>query len=208
MVRMVALYQDLTRPFPTARSACNLQQKLQGPFGCPKIRKVQGDVCEDHAHQGDLRNVVPLGDHLGPDQDVQFLSPESVEDLFVRTFPACRVSVHSPDAGFGKKSPDFLFDPFRAFPDRLNLRALAGRAPGRRNDLVFAVVATQALLGPMQRETHTAVRALDQMPAVLTQEGVGIASPVEEDEALPAPAQVLNKGLLKGPRQGTPCRPV
>jgi len=142
VVGMVALDKDLTRPFPPSRSARHLHQELQGPFGCTKVREIQGDVCEDDAHQGDLRNVVSLCDHLGSDQDVQFLSPESVEDLLVRPLPSRRVSIHSSDAGLGKKRPDLLFDLLRTFPDGLNVQSLAGRALGGWNGLVFAVVTT------------------------------------------------------------------
>ncbi len=208
VVGMIALDQDLTRPFPPSRSARHLHQELQGPFGCPKVREIQGDVCEDDAHQGDLRNVVSLGDHLGSDQDVQFLSPESAEDLLVRPFPACRVSVHSSDAGLGKKRPDLLFDLLRTLPDGLNVQSLAGWALGGRNGLVFAVMTTEALSCPMERKTHTAVRAPDQMPAIPARQGVSIASPVEEDEAFPALAPIPDERLLKGLRQGTSCCPV
>ena len=53
----------------------------------PEIRQPEADVGIDRAYQGHVRNIVPFGDHLGADQDVEVALAELVEDGFGKPMP-------------------------------------------------------------------------------------------------------------------------
>ena len=51
----------------------HLGQKLKGALPGVILRKEEAEIRGHHSHQGDLGEIVPLGDHLGADEDIQAL---------------------------------------------------------------------------------------------------------------------------------------
>ena len=55
---------------PLDRPADYLRQNLKSAFGASEIRKIEAGLGVDHPHQGDAGKIVPLGNHLGADQNI------------------------------------------------------------------------------------------------------------------------------------------
>ena len=52
---------------------------MERAFARAKIRLMQRHVRVNDAHQRDIGNVVPLGDHLGADQQIKFAFIERIQ---------------------------------------------------------------------------------------------------------------------------------
>ena len=66
----VGLQQHPARPFGAPGAAADLVQQLVGPLRCPQIAAVEPEIGIDHADQSQHREMMPLGDDLGADQQV------------------------------------------------------------------------------------------------------------------------------------------
>ena len=80
-MRSKGLNKYLARTISPARPSCNLDDKLKGTFGGPQILHPERQVCIDHTHEGDVREVQPLGNHLGSDQYIDLPLPKVRQDL-------------------------------------------------------------------------------------------------------------------------------
>jgi hypothetical protein len=58
------LDQHDPRHVAASGAAGDLGEKLKGALGRAEIRHAEADIGRDHAHQRDIGNIVPLGDHL------------------------------------------------------------------------------------------------------------------------------------------------
>ena len=79
-------------------SARDLRQELEGPLGRAKVGEAEADVCRDHPDQRDRGKVVPLGDHLRADEQVERAGPEIVQHALDRAPPLHRVAIDAADA--------------------------------------------------------------------------------------------------------------
>jgi hypothetical protein len=66
----------LAGPVSASRAPDDLGEELKRPFGRSKIRQPQTHVRRHDADERDAGKVVPFGDHLGPDEDVDFAGGE------------------------------------------------------------------------------------------------------------------------------------
>ena len=69
MSRKLRLNQHLARPGAATRPASDLDNSLRQPLGRAEIGAEKPLVGIEHYNQGDVREVVALGDHLGPHQN-------------------------------------------------------------------------------------------------------------------------------------------
>ncbi len=93
VLRVVGLNDDPAGINATARSPCHLCQQLKGPFSGPEIRQAQKGIGGDDAGQGDVGEVVSLGDHLGSDQDLDPPVGEGAQSVFESGSTADSVTV-------------------------------------------------------------------------------------------------------------------
>ena len=140
--------------------------------------------------------VVPLGDHLRADEDIDLPPVEAPEDPLRIALPGGRVAVHPGDPGLGKEFPRLLLDPFRSRAVAADAASLAGGTEGGGLRGEIAVVAFQDALGGMVREGDLAVRAGEDVAAVRTEEEGVESPPVEKKEGL----LPVGQGLPGSPR--------
>jgi len=133
------------------RRAGHLCQELKGALGGAKVRKSQADVGVDHAHQGDIGNVVPLGDHLRSDQNVVAALAEAVKNALVEPLAGNAVTVHAGHARLGELAVQFLLHPLGADALEVDVLTLALRTKARNGGGVVAVVAEHALVAAVGR---------------------------------------------------------
>src|SRR5437763_1498648 len=76
---MKCLEYDLAGCFSASGAACHLGQQLECALSGAEVREAQCKVGADHPHQCDSMNVMALGNHLRPHQEVDLAGMELVE---------------------------------------------------------------------------------------------------------------------------------
>ena len=189
------LDDDLARQVRPPGPAGHLGEELKGPLRGAEIRKVEPHVRRHHPHQGEAGEVVPLGHHLGPDEDVDLPPPHPAQDAVVGPGPAGGVPVEAADPRPREPGAGGLLDPFGPEAEEPHAVAPAPRAPPGGRGGEVAEVALEAAPRHVEGERGRAVRALGRRTAV----------PAEDDRGEP-PAVQEQKGLLP-PGEPLPDRP-
>src|SRR5262245_42063963 len=81
MIRVERLDEDPSWRVTAAGPAGDLDEELKRSLRRAEIRDRKGCVRVDHAHERDVREIVPLRHHLGSDEDVDLSSSNACEDL-------------------------------------------------------------------------------------------------------------------------------
>ena len=100
-----------------AGPAGDLGDQLEGLLRRPEIRHIESAVGPHHPDQGDMGEMVALGDHLGADQDIDLPRPHRLEDLQKVPAVGGGIGIKTGDAGLGQEQPRLLFDPLGAESD-------------------------------------------------------------------------------------------
>src|SRR5215467_13131670 len=127
-----------------------------------------------------------LGEDLGADEDVGL--PGAFEQLVEPASRAYRVAVEPDDPRLGKALGQRGLDSLRPSPESLQPGVAALGAGARDTFAEAAVVATQAALGKMHDQVGRAAPTALQPAARGAGEHGRVATPVEENERLFAPA--------------------
>lgn len=98
VLRIVGLDHHPSLFFPPG-AAGHLAQKLESPFEGTEIGAFEYIVRIEDAHEGNMVEVQPFGDHLRADQDVGAALLERLKDVPVGVFPTRGIGVHPQDAG-------------------------------------------------------------------------------------------------------------
>ena len=157
---------------------------------------IQGLVCVHDADEGDIGEIQPLGDHLGTDEDRDFLLLEAAEDLFMGVGRCDGVCIHPQDRELRPEAVQLLLQALGAEADLLQMSGTAG-ANRRYGDAVAAIVAHQPPVGAVIRQPDGAVRALWDKAAVDAQQHRAAAPAIEKEDALLSPVQVFLQLLLQ-----------
>ena len=102
-------------------------------------------IAAHHAHQRHAVNVVPLGDHLRADQQIDLARVQPREQMLQVVPPAHGVAIHAADPRAGKDLRQPLLALLRTRAEIVEMLAVALRALRRHRALVTAVVALQPL---------------------------------------------------------------
>lgn len=78
-VRGEGLDDHLPFQVAAAGAAGDLGEQLEGAFAGAEIGDVEAEVRIEDADEGDIGEVESLGNHLGADEDVDFMGFEGVE---------------------------------------------------------------------------------------------------------------------------------
>lgn len=178
------LDDDFALEFAAPGAPGDLGDELKGALAGAEVRDVEAEVCVKDSHQGDVGKMEAFGDHLGADEDVDFLGFEFAEDVLEGVFAAHGIGIDAGEFCFGE---DFLED----FLDFLGAVALEGDAGVFAfwaffgdDGLVAADVADEAFIGAVVGEGDCAVGALAGVAAAVALERAGEASAVEEEDGL------------------------
>ncbi len=145
---------------------------------------------------------MPLGHHLGADQQIELAPLHGRHQLLVRPLATGSVPVHTADAGRGEEVLQALLEPFGPHPLRLDVAAEAGRAELGGGLLVVAVVAAQLTPPLVEGEGDFAVGAAEGGAAFGAQQVGGEAAAVEQQHRLLPCRQSLVEGGDQGRREG------
>ena len=140
VLRIIGLDHRLSWQGTSARSSRHLGQEGKGALPCPKVREVEANICQDNTDEGDVGIVVPLGNHLGSEQDVQRSSLESAEEQMMGLTAHRGVPVHPSDPGLREEASDLLFHLFCPNPELPEVRAAAHGTTIRRPLMMVTVV--------------------------------------------------------------------
>src|SRR5438876_6653218 len=97
-----SLDENAAGEFPTARAAGHLSEQLKSALGSAKIRQAERGVGADHADQGHALKIVPFGEHLRADENIQRAADKRSERFLVLALGSRGVAVQPRDAGARK----------------------------------------------------------------------------------------------------------
>ena len=110
--------------------------------------------------------MVPLGHHLGADENLDGAGRERTQRVLKTGSPAHGVAVENRRRYIGQKAPEVVGDLFGAGADRVKKVASALRAVRRRPLSVATVMAAEIARSLVDDQRHRARRTLDAMAAV------------------------------------------
>ena len=134
VVRRVGLYDDTARNVAAPGPSGSLREKLKGSFSGHVRRQIQETVRRQYTYGCHTGKVVTLGDHLRPQEDVEFMPAKSFDNHVGAVFTLRRIPVETDDAGRRKELFQLGFHLFRAGTEKLDIFAAAIRTK-RRNDI-------------------------------------------------------------------------
>jgi hypothetical protein len=129
MLAVARLDQHLADASPVAAGPARHLHQLgeQALAGAVILREQRGVRVQD-ADQGQLLEVVALGDHLGADQDVDLAAVHGVEGRLRAALQARGIGVDAQDARLREHRLQAFLDALGAASERLQVDVAAGRA--------------------------------------------------------------------------------
>src|SRR6202035_5667140 len=173
------LDEDFSSHVASPGAPGDLRQQLKRPLSSAKIWHVQADIRVDNANQRDVRKIKTLGNHLRPDQNVDFASSKRLQRLSIGVFPRHRIGVHSRDCCGWKEFAHRALDLLGSIPGVANRDVTAFRAFSRRQSRMSAEMAFQPVFTLMKGERDTAIRTVADKTALIADQRSGESSPVE-----------------------------
>ena len=143
MLRAVGLDHRVAGPVAAPRAAHRLGEELVRPLRSPLVGQVERDVRGHDAHQRHLRDVEPLRDEAGPDEDVRPPGRETVEDALGGALALRDVPIQPRHPEAREPLPDLALHPLRPASEVADARRRAHGAPAGDRPRASAVVAAQ-----------------------------------------------------------------
>jgi len=161
-----------------------LGEELKRPFTAPEVRKTQRKIRTYHPHEGNIREIIPLGDHLGSHEHIDFSAAELPQKLKgVTLFPEA-VPVHPGSPQTRVQFLEFRLQPLCTKAIGSEALPAARRATRLRWRVKAAVVARETILSEMVGERDLAVGAAYRLAAGSAQVHAMKASAVEKENGL------------------------
>ena len=159
-VGTLGLQYDESALVAPSGSATHLREHLKRLLVGTEVGIVEHGVGVEYAHNGNPREVEPLGYHLRADEYVGSAAGEVVDDASVGSCRARGVEVHAGYACFGEQLAHAVLNLLRAVAATEQFGALAVGALLRYGVGVAAVVAGEQVHRAVIGERHVAVLAL------------------------------------------------
>ena len=191
MMGGVSLHHNLTLKFSTSGPTSDLGQQLEGSLPGPNIRDMQPNIGIEYTNESHVRKVKPLGNHLGPDQNIDLVGSEIVQGVTQLVFPTHRVGIDSSDSGTVENLLQNLFNSLRSITSIHNRFAAAFRALLGWQLRKTTNMADEAILFAMKSHRCTAMATVRDIPAFRTENILGKSSAIQEEDGLLSIAQPL-----------------
>ncbi len=191
VVGMQGLHQHLARVGGATGAARHLFQQLGAVLQRPEVAGIEASVGIDHHHQGDVWQMVALGQHLGPNQQAGLAAAHLGQHLLEGVAAPSAVTVDAVHRHLGKQRRQGLLNALGAAAQGAQVDASAVGAGVGEGTAPVAVVAGQQRRLPVQGHARIAVVALGHPAAGMAGQGGGEAAPVDEDQHLVAGGQGL-----------------
>ena len=136
--------------FAASGATRDLREKLHAALPGAEVGKSKGPVrveCADERHAGE---VVPLGDHLGADQDIDLAACEAREQRGRLAWACCRVAIESSCSRLRQQSAQLLLDALGSGRERDQLVAAACSARARQLFVPTQVAPKRSAAGAME----------------------------------------------------------
>jgi hypothetical protein len=140
IVGIPRLHDDSPRRIPTAGAPCNLHKKLKCSFVRTKIGNAESCIRIDDSHKSDVRQIVTLGHHLGPDENIDLASLHPSEHAF-DLLAGCDVAVESGNARRRKHLRNAGLQAFGSEALEFERVGVTNGARGRKRTGIIAIVA-------------------------------------------------------------------
>ena len=159
-----------------------IEKRVIGTFGGSEIRQAESRVRLYNSNETHRRERPTPQCQLCSDNDIAFplLNP-APEDLGLCRFPH-GISIEPNHCRMGKQSSHIFFHPLRALPNQPHARTGAGSAGLGNRYSATAVGTEQTSCLPRIHQRHATGRTPRNMTTVTTDEGAGIALPVEKQQ--------------------------
>ena len=129
-------------------------------------------------------NVVAFGDHLRPDQQVEFSGIQSAQRTLEISMAAHRIAIESSNAGLRKISVQQFLQLFRACAQKINVLTSALYAAFRHRSSETAVMALHPAALFVMRQRNRAISAFERLAACPAQHDRRIPAPIEQHHRL------------------------
>ena len=113
-IGIVALDEDAARLVAAAGAAGDLADLLEGALGRAQVAAGQAQVRVDHADQGEVGEMIALGDELGADDDVDLARLHPRDELGRLGRRPDRVGGDDRGPRLGEERRDLVGDPLDA----------------------------------------------------------------------------------------------
>lgn len=180
----VGLDEDFTFDFAASGASGDLGEELEGAFGGAEVGEVEGEVGIENADEGDVGEVEAFGDHLGADEEVDFLGAEVAQGVAELVFAVHDVGVDAGDASGGEDGAQGGFSSFGSEAAEEQRGGVALGAFFGREGTHAADVADEAVVGFVEGEGDVAVGAADGGAAVEAGDGGVESAAVEKKDDL------------------------
>ncbi len=186
MAGLAGLDQHASTALTATRPPRNLDNQLGEVFGAPEVAAEQAAVGIEDADQGDAGKIVPLGQHLGADEDAGLAPADRFEEFVQPPATPRAVTVDADDGGIREALREQAFGLFSALANRVQTLLAAFRAYPGDSLLVAAVVAAQAVVVAVIGQPGIAVRAFNGGAALEAHDDRREAPAVDEQQHLVA----------------------
>ena len=185
MLRLARLYPDLSLAFASG-AAADLYQQLRQPFFATVVQAVQRLVGIDDDGKVQAREVVPFGEPLGAEDDIDFARLHLCQRRFELAAGGVAVAVDAQEACLRELARHALFEALCAETEHVQGVAVAGGAACRQRLFPPAVVALQPVAGGVHGEHGVAGVAGGVPVAGVATQKRRVAATVEEEQGLAA----------------------
>ena len=203
MLRIKGLDQHPAAAAGATGATGDLGQQRKAAFGGAKIGQIEDAVGAEHPDQTDAGKIMPLGDHLGTNQNIDLPRHHFIDQPLMGTLAAGGVAIHPRYPRAGEEFGQFLLQSLGAGPLRFDIQTMAlGADFGRRFEIITIMTAHLAL-PLMKGQGDFTVRAVKAAAAIGAEQKGRKAAPVKQQQRLLAQLQRLLKRLNQGIRQGS-----
>ena len=185
------LHEHVALHVATSCASAHLREQLKRALARAKVRHVQAEIGIHDAHQGDIRKVESLGDHLGAHQDVDLPGPEIPQHSTIVILAFEGIRIHSRDACVGEEFVERGLHLLGAESGVADVWIAAGGfgTELRGGSAVAADMTSKHALGAVEGERDAAVRTPGDVAAFRTLQRGGIATSVEKEHHLFLPLE-------------------
>ena len=150
----------------SAWTAAYLCQELEGALCGSEIRQVQYCVRKHDNYERQVGEIVPLGDNLSPDNDVNLASRDGRQGPLILAPRRDGITIHSQDIRIGKEPCRLLLNLLSSETDEPDLPRPTCVAPGRHRSCGSTRMADYRASGSVVCERNIAMIASKNVSAL------------------------------------------
>ena len=190
VVRQAGLQHQQPRLLAPTCPTRYLHQRLRHPLGSAELLGEQALVGVDHANQPQAGKVMPLGEHLGAEQDAVVPFADAAQDVLQSSPAAHVVAIHARQRHAGEAHGKLLLQPFGSAANRVEARP-ALFATQRRPAAGAAMMTKEPVAFAVEDHARIAMSAFLRFATVRTHEHGSETAAIEVQQYLRAGVQLL-----------------